>query len=296
MQKVSTITKTLLWDGAVSLAVLDTTSLVNEAIRRHSLSPVAAAALGRTMSATAYLCSWLKEEESSLSVTVNGGGAGGKICVAGDGRLFLRGFCEHPEADLPLRADGKLDVGGFVGKDGTLTVIRDDGDGIPFVGTSALISGEIAEDFSAYFLTSEQRPTAIALGVKIGTDGMCTGAGGVFFQPLPGASEETLSRIEAEIGKFTRISSLIEEEGAEGILDRIAPHSARSVREIFFRCHCSRERIGGLVLSLGRKEAESLLSEYGKISVYCHYCNTTYEFDAEETARLFASGERDGEE
>lgn len=286
----SVIYKTLIWDGQVSLAVLDTTALVNEAIRRHGLTPVAAAALGRTMSATAYLCSWLKAEESSLSVTVNGGGAGGKICVAGDGALRMRGFVEHPDADLPPRADGKLDVGGFTGGKGTLTVIRDDGEGIPFVGTSELVSGEIAEDFSAYFLTSEQRPTAIALGVKIGTDGACIAAGGLFLQPLPGADEEIFGRVEREIVRFSNISSLLEEKGAAGVLDMVGASDPEK-REFGFCCHCSQARVDGLVLSLGKETAEEILHDEGKISVYCHYCNTTYEFDAEKVHDLFGKAE-----
>ncbi len=286
------ISKTLIWDGSVSLAVLDTTDLVRKTIRRHRLSPVAAAALGRTMSATAYLCSWLKEGKSSLSVTVKGDGVDGKICVAGDGDLNLRGFCEHPDADLPLRADGKLDVGSFTGRHGTLTVIRDDGDGIPFVGTSELVSGEIAEDFSAYFLTSEQRPTAVALGVKIGTQGDCIAAGGLFLQPLPGAGEEILSRIEREMSAFTQISSLIEEKGCEGVLRMLAPTERAETRPVRFRCHCSRERIGQLLLSLGREEALSILRDEGSISVYCHYCNTNYQFNEEETLALFDGTER----
>lgn len=285
------IYKTLIWDDQVSLAVLDTTALVNEAIRRHALTPVAAAALGRTMSATAYLCSWLKAAESSLSVTIKGNGAGGKICVAGDGELHIRGFVEHPEVDLPPRADGKLDVGGFTGREGTLTVIRDDGEGIPFVGTSELVSGEIAEDISAYFFASEQRPTAVALGVKIGTDGTCLAAGGLFLQPLPGADENVLTKIEEAMGSFTHLSTLIEELGAEGVLKMLAPTEAYDVREFGFCCHCSRERVAGLISSLGREEAESILKDEGKISVYCHYCNTTYDFDADETAALFGDGE-----
>ncbi len=286
----SMIYKTLIWDGAVSLAVLDSTSLVREAIRRHGLSPVAAAALGRTMSATAYLCSWLKEEKSTLSVTICGNGAGGKICVAGDGGLNMRGFCENPAADLPLRADGKLDVGGFTGRSGTLTVIRDDGDGIPFVGTSELVSGEIAEDFSAYFLASEQRPTAVALGVKVGAEG-CLAAGGLFLQPLPGAGEEILRRVEREMARFTRLSSLIEEKGGVGVLRMLAPSESYDARPVRFRCHCSRERIRSLIVSLGREEAESILRDEGKISVYCHYCNTEYEFLAEEARALFDAAE-----
>ena len=282
----SLIYKTLIWDETASLAVLDTAALVNAAILRHALTPVAAAALGRTMTASAYLCSWLKEEESSLSVTIAGGGAGGKICVAGDGALHMRGFVEHPDADLPPRADGKLDVGGFTGSQGTLTVIRDDGEGIPFVGTSALVSGEIAEDFSAYFLTSEQRPTGVALGVRIDTDGSCMAAGGLFLQPLPGAGEEVLDRIEEVMRGYGQISSILAAEGAEGIFTRFGVPMPEG-REIFFRCHCSKERVESLILSLGKSEAEAILRDEGEISVYCHYCNTSYRFNEEETRALF---------
>ncbi len=293
MRKISKIFKTLIWDGEVSFSVLDSTALVNEAIRRHRLTPVAAAALGRTMSATAYLCSWLKSADSSLSVTVAGGGAGGKICVSGDGDLHMRGFVENPDVDLPPRADGKLDVGAFVGREGTLTVIRDDGEGIPFVGTCELLSGEIAEDFSAYFLKSEQRPTAIALGVKIGTNGECLGAGGAFFQPLPGAREETVARIEALMGSFANISTRIEREGAEGILASVERDCAVAERDVLYRCHCSRARIKNLILSLGKEEAESILEEQGMISVHCHYCNTDYRFGADEV-RALLGGRNEG--
>ncbi len=283
------IYKTLIRGGSVSLAVLDTTALVNEAILRHALTPVAAAALGRTMTATAYLCSWLKDEKSSLSVTIRGDGVGGKICVAGDGALCLRGFAEHPDADLPPRPDGKLDVGRFTGM-GTMTVIRDDGDGIPFVGTSELVSGEIAEDFSAYFLRSEQRPTAFALGVKIGTDGKCIAAGGLILQPLPGADEETFDFVEREAAKYSNLSTLLEERGAAGLLSDYAEPSACDAREIFFRCHCSRERVADVIRSLGLKEARAIVRDEGRISVYCHYCNTTYDFNGEEAEALFADG------
>ncbi len=287
MQKgANSIYKSLIWGEQVSLAVLDTTALVNEAIVRHGLSPVAAAALGRTLTATAYLCSWLKDEKSALSVTINGGGAGGKIFAVGDGALRMRGFVENPHADLPPRADGKLDVGGFVGRKGTLSVVRDDGD-MPFAGTSELVSGEIAEDFSAYFLTSEQRPTAIALGVKIGTDSRCLGAGGVFLQPLPGAGEDILSRTEKTIAAFANISSQIEDMGAEKILLGIEKASY-SVRHFGFVCHCSEARAAAAVISLGREDAMSLIAERGEISVHCDYCNTDYRFGAADVEKLFS--------
>ncbi len=295
MQKeVSKIYKTLVCGGEVSLAVLDTTSLVQEAIDRHCLSPVAAAALGRTMTATAYLCSWLKAEESSLYVTVAGNGAGGKISVSGDGALHLRGNIAVPDVSLPLRADGKLDVGGCVGRKGTLTVVRDDGEGIPFVGTSELLTGEIAEDFSAYFLTSEQRPTAVALGVLVTPQRVCLGAGGVFLQPMPGASEEAVCFAEQKIAGFSGISSLIAERGAEGILKDCFHAENAEAREIVFRCRCSREKAASAVLSMGRADAEKLLEEEGMIAVHCHDCNTDYLFGKEDVAVLFG-GEKKGE-
>ncbi len=288
MQKgMNAICKSLIWGERVSLAVLDTTALVNEAIVRHGLSPVAAAALGRTLTATAYLCSWLKEGTGVLSVTVNGGGAGGKIFAAGDGNLHLRGFVENPHVSLPPRADGKLDVGAFVGRRGTLSVVRDDGSKLPFAGTSELVSGEIAEDFSAYFLTSEQRPTAIALGVKIGTDGKCLGAGGVFLQPLPGAGEEILARTEKKIAEYANISAQIADMGAANLLLGVenAPYTKR---EILYACHCSRERAAAAVISLGQEDARRLVAERGEIAVHCDYCNTDYRFGAEETEKLFS--------
>ena len=263
-KEISTIRRGIAW-GDISLAVLDTTALVNEAIRRHRLSPVAAAALGRTFTAAAYLCSWLKSEESTLSVSVAG---------------------EHPDVILPPRADGKLDVGGCVGKNGTLTVVRDDGEKFPFVGTSPLVSGEIAEDFSSYFFYSEQRPTAIALGVRIGKEGTCLGAGGVFLQPFPGAEEEHIIRAEQTIGQYSAVSRLIEEEGADAIFARFEAES-ESERSILFRCSCSRERAARAIFSLGKEEAERIVSEEGEIKVHCHECNTDYPFGEEDIRHLF---------
>lgn len=286
MQKTGKILKTLVWGNAVSLAVLDTTALVNEAIARHGLTPVCAAALGRAMTACGYLCSWLKDGNSSLSMTFDGGGAGGKLCVAGDGALNIRGFLENPQCNLPLRKDGKLNVGGCVGNRGYLTVVRDDGSGLPFTGSCALVNGEIAEDVSAYFLTSEQRPTAVALGVRIGADGTCLGAGGVFLQPLPNAGEELLCRTEKEIARFSNISALIAKEGAEEVLRSVenVPFEERRVR---FCCTCSRKKSEAAVLTLGREDALDIVSRQGKISVHCHYCNTEYAFTEEETKKLF---------
>lgn len=283
--------KTLIFGGEVSLAVLDTTSLVNEAIRIHHLSPVAAAALGRTLTASAYLCGWLKGEDDCLSVTIKGGGAGGQIGVSGDSSLGMRGFIEHPDVSLPPRADGKLDVGACVGKSGTLTVIREEKGALPFVGTCELVSGEIAEDFSAYFMISEQRPTAFALGVKISPEGECIGAGGVILQPLPGASEESISKAEEAIAKYSAVSTIIAQKGAEGILRGDFGAKDWTEREISYRCHCSREKIAGILHSMGKEELDRIVQEDGKVSVHCHYCNTDYDFYEKDIAELFRDGE-----
>lgn len=293
MQKrLSKIYKTTVCGGEVSLAVLDTTALVQEAIARHGLTPVAAAALGRAMTATAYLCSWLKSDQSSLYVTISGGGAGGKISAAGDGALRLRGSVENPDVDLPPRADGKLDVGSFVGAKGTITVVRDDGEGLPFVGTCELLTGEIAEDFSAYFLTSEQRPTAVALGVLVTPEGVCLGAGGVFLQPFPGASEEAISYCERKITEFSNISALIAQKGGRGTLKEGFSVEEAAERKIVFRCRCNRKKAASAVLSMGRDDAERLLEETGKIAVHCPDCNTDYLFTEEDIEALFGGAKR----
>lgn len=288
MQKLSKIYKGLAFREEISVAVLDTTALVSEAIKRHNLSPVAAAALGRTFTAAAYYCSWLKEKKSAVSITIAGGGPGGKICVSGDGALRMRGYVENSTLSLPLKPNGKLDVGGYVGNRGYLTLCRDDGEGLPFVGTSELISGEIAEDFSNYFLKSEQRPTAIALGVLIDQNS-CLSAGGVFLQPLPNASEEAISFAEQSISAFSDVSKKIYFWGAEEIF-RSFEAEIEEEREIVFRCRCSRSRARSALLAMGKEEAKSLLKERGEICVHCPDCNRDYLFREKEIEELFEDG------
>lgn len=295
-QKRDVILRGLICGGEVSLAVADTTQLVNEAIRIHGLSPLAAAALGRTLTAAAYMCSSLKEERGALSVTIKGDGAGGTVCVSGDKNLHMRGYIDNPLADLPPNAAGKLDVGGCVGHSGTLTVVRDDGDAVPFVGTTELVSGEIGEDFAAYFAYSEQLPTAVAVGVKIGTDGKCLGAGGVFLQPMPGASEESVAYAERTIARFGAVSSLMEKQTAEEVWSTFfGDTDAESVYALHpvYKCNCSRDYIEGLLAAMGEEELFSILREQGKISVHCHYCNTDYVFTEEDVRRMLAARERE---
>ena len=286
MKKEDVILRGLIYNEEVSLAVADTTALVNEAIRIHGLSPLSAAALGRTLTVAAYMCSSLKTDGSALSVTIKGDGVGGPIYVSGDRLLHMRGYIENPQAALLPNALGKLDVGGCVGRNGYLSVVRDDGENRPFVGTTPLVSGEIGEDFAAYFAYSEQLPTAIAVGVKISREGICLGAGGVFLQPLPGASEESIQKAEEAIGQFGAVSSLLQEMSAETLAEKYFGNVTFYKLKPEYKCNCSRNYIEGILAAMGEEELRSVVAEQGKISVHCHYCNTDYEFSPEEAEEI----------
>lgn len=279
--------KTIVFDNQITLSVLDTTEMVNQAIKIHHLSPVCAAALGRTLTICTFMSSNLKNEKDKLSVTINGGGAGGKITVCGNGNLDMRGYIDNPQIDLPLRADGKLNVGACVGKNGRLTVVKSMGLKDPYSGSSELISGEIAEDFTAYYAYSEQQPTAMALGVKIGTDGKCISAGGVVVQALPNASEDALFLAETIVNDCKNISSLIEQHGAEWIAKEL--FFAKEFQEYNpkYNCLCSREYIEKVLISLGKTELEDIIKKEGTIKVDCQFCDKIYEFTNDDVQRFF---------
>lgn len=279
--------KTIVFDGQITLSVLDTTDMVNEAIRIHGLSPVCAAALGRTLTVCTFMSSNLKNSSDKLSVTVKGDGAGGKITVCGNGELSMRGFIDNPNVDLPLRADGKLNVGACVGKNGRLTVVRSMGLKDPYTGSSELVSGEIAEDFTAYYAFSEQQPTAMALGVKIGKDGKCVGAGGVIVQALPGAGDEALFLAEQITRDCANVSTLIEEHGAEWIVKELFFTDKFNEYHPEYKCLCSRDYIEKVLISLGKDELEDIIEKEGKIKVDCQFCDKVYEFGADDVAKFF---------
>lgn len=272
----------------MSLCVMDTTDLVNDAIDIHRLSPLSAAALGRVLTIASFMSSCMKNETDKLSVSVVGDGVGGTITVSGNSALDMRGSIDNPRAELPLRADGKLDVGGCVGRNGRLTVVRSLGMKEPYSGSCRLVSGEIAEDFAAYYLYSEQQPSAIALGVKIGKDYRCVGAGGVVIQALPGASENSISKAEEAMKHFANISSLIKEKSIEDIISgyfgKTAPIEEYSPH---YKCLCSRGYIGGILKTMGRAELDDIVKEQGKITVNCEFCEKNYEFTEKDVDELF---------
>lgn len=269
------IYKTLIFDGQISLSVLDTTDVVNEAIRLHKLTPVCAAALGRTLTVTAFMASQLKGEDERLSVTINGNGAGGKIIAAADSKLNVRGAIDNPTIDLPLKANGKLDVGGVVGNSGYITVVKNLGLKEPYVGRSELVSGEIGEDFAAYYAYSEQQPTAIAVGVLIKNE-KCIGAGGVIIQPLPDCTEENLVKAENLVNKFSDVSKQISETGAEGIIEEYFKGYDFNAFDVRYKCNCSDEYVRKVLITLGEKELYDAIEKDGKIEVCCQFCDKKY--------------------
>ena len=279
--------KTIVFDGQITLSVLDTTQMVNEAIRIHSLSPVCAAALGRTLTVCTFMSSNLKNQNDKLSVTIKGDGKGGKITVCGNGDLNMRGFIDNPQIDLPLRPDGKLNVGECVGKNGRLTVVRSMGLKEPYTGSSELVTGEIAEDFTAYYAFSEQMPTAMALGVKIGTDGKCVGAGGVIVQALPGAGDEALFLAEEIVKDCANVSTLIEQHGAEWIVKELFFTDKYNEYHPEYKCLCTREHIEKVLISLGKEELIDIVKSQGKIKVECEFCDKIYEFDELDIENFF---------
>lgn len=269
------IYKTLIFDGQISLSVLDTTDVVNEAIRLHKLTPVCAAALGRTLTVTAFMASQLKGADERLSVTINGNGAGGKIIAAADSKLNVRGAIDNPTADLPLKANGKLDVGGVVGNSGYITVVKNLGLKEPYVGRSELVSGEIGEDFAAYYAYSEQQPTAIAVGVLIKNE-RCIGAGGVIMQPLPDCTEENLVKAENLVNKFSDVSKQISETGVEGIIEKYFKDYDFNAFDVRYKCNCSDEYVRKVLITLGEKELYDAIEKDGKIEVCCQFCDKKY--------------------
>lgn len=285
------IYKTLIYDGQISLSVLDTTDVVNKAIELHGLTPLCAAGLGRALTVASFMAASLKDENAKLSVTIDGNGVGGKIVVCADGNLNVRGSIVNPHADLPLKPNGKLDVGGLVGNEGTITVVKNLGLKEPYVGKCKLVSGEIGEDFAAYYAYSEQQPTAIAVGVLVKND-KCIGAGGVILQPLPDCAEENIGKAEKLIAEFSDVSRKINEIGIDGIIKKYFDEYEFTKYETQYKCGCSREYVDKVLIALGRKELSDIIEKDGKIEVCCEFCDKKYVYGQKDVEELF--GEKNG--
>ena len=291
----STIFRAMTEDGSARIHVINSTAIVNEAIRIHKTAPTATAALGRVLTATSMMGAMLGEKENTLSLTIKGDGIAGTVLAVSDYYGNVRGYIANPAADKERKPSGKLDVSGIIG-DGTLTVAKDMGDDQPYNGTIRLVSGEIAEDVAQYYATSEQCPTLCALGVLVDVDYTCKAAGGVLVQLLPFADEQTVVLIERNAADLAHLSAMIDRGmDNQDILDvalRGIPYDIFDELDVDYKCNCSKAKMDAVMASLGRKQVMDLLAEQvaeGKpeeLEIVCRFCNTRYRYSKEELAGL----------
>ena len=277
-------------DGLVQAAAICSRELTERARQIHHCSPVATAALGRVLAGASMMGNALKGQGASLTLQIKGGGPLGTVLAVSDPEGNVRGYAVNPGVELPLREDGKLDVGGAVGREGTITVIKDLHMKEPYVGTVDLMGGEIAEDIAGYFVESEQIPTACTLGVLVDRDRSVKAAGGYLIQLMPGAGEDTIAKVEGGVLAAGPVSALLDRDpDPEQLLRTVLSDFEVKILErcpVEYRCYCSRERVERALLSLGADELEGILREQGSCQLTCQFCDAVYDFDAAQLEQL----------
>ena len=273
-------------NGGVVFYGVDSTQIVRQAEKYHKTSAVTTAALGRLLTAASMMGMMLKSRRDSITLQIKGGGPAGRLLAVSDGSGNVKGYVQNPVVELPPRADGHLDVGGAVGRDGTLDVIRDLGMREPYIGQVPLVSGEIAEDITQYFAISEQVPTVCALGVLVNRDLTVQCAGGFIVQLLPGATDDEIDRLEANIKAMPAVTAMLAEgksirDMLDLALDGFAPEILDS-EHVVYLCDCSADRVKRMLYSLGRKEVENLRAEDPIAEVNCQFCDKKYHIDLNE--------------
>ena len=286
------IVRAISTDGMVQAAAICSRDLTERARQIHKTLPVATAALGRALAAASMMGNALKSDGASLTLQFKGGGPLGTVLAVSDNEGCVRGYVTNPHTDLPLRPDGKLDVGGAVGHEGTLTVIKDLHMKEPYVGTIDLLGGEIAEDVASYFVESEQIPTACALGVLVDRDQSVKSAGGYLIQLMPGAGEDTIAKVEGGVMAAGPVSAILEQnDDPEALLRTVMSDFDLKILEtcpVSYKCYCSRQRVERALISLGKSELEQMLAEQGGCQLTCQFCDAVYNFSADDLRGLIA--------
>ena len=280
-------------DGFVKVVAIRSTEMVREAARIHKTTPNAAAAFGRALTAASMMGNMQKVDNGSMTLQIKGGGPIGSIVCVSDPTGNVRGYVTEPNVPLVEKYPGKLDVGATVGKDGTLTVIRDLQMKEPYVGSVELVSGEIGDDVTAYFAQSEQTPTACALGVLIDRDQSVKVAGGYLLQLLPGAPDDVIDKLEAGIQRAGAVTAMLEQGMTpEDILGAVVGDLGvvfMETTEVAYKCYCSRERVTSALISLGKKELKEIMDEGKSFPVGCQFCDEVYTFTAEDIAQILSA-------
>ena len=284
------IIRMLAYDGKVSVICANTTNLVEKVRKLHDLSPVVTAAFGRVLTVASIMAVEMKGSNDKLTIQIKGNGPIGQMLVTANNFPKLKGYVLNPRIDIPLNEDGKLDVGGAVGYEGYINVIKDLGLKEPYIGICPLVSGEIAQDFAEYFVKSEQKNTAVGLGVLVDKNGVRS-SGGYVVTPMPDATENEISRLEQNIFKAGAVSKMLDQNlSLEEIAKKITgDENVKIIDENItpiYECDCSKEHMADALKTLGKKELENILEQDKKAELTCHFCNKKYNFSAQELAEI----------
>lgn len=283
-------------EGAVMVSAVDSTDIVAKAEQIHSTSAVMTAALGRMLTAASMMGNMLKGEKSSISLKIDGGGPAGAITVAADSTGNVRGYAQNPVVEIPLKPNGKLDVSGAVGTDGNLYIVKDLGMKEPYNGFVPIISGEIAEDITSYYATSEQIPTVCALGVLVNPDLTVKKAGGYILQLLPFTEDEIITKIEQNLARVKPVTQLLDEgmDIEDIVRDVLQGFDVEVIyeQEVEYKCKCAKEKVEATLQGLGAKELSEMAADLPSVNVKCHFCNTTYFFTKNDIEKILKKIEK----
>lgn len=285
------IIKFLAYNGKISVVCINSTEMVEKARKIHDLSPVTTAAFGRMLTMTAIMANEMKNAKDKITIQIKGNGPIQMMLTTANNFPKIKGYVANPVVDLPLNEFGKLDVGGAIGNQGFINVIKDIGLKEPYIGISPLTSGEIAEDFANYFQTSEQKQTAVALGVLVDKNGV-RASGGYIITPMPDATEEEISKVEKAIFEAGAISKMLDnnltlKEIAQKVTGDKNIRTIDASMEPKYECECTKERFADGLMTIGKEQLKELIKDDGKAEIKCQFCNKVYNFNKEELEEIF---------